>query len=351
MKLFTPGPVNLPPELLKITGNQEEYFRNLEFSAVILGMVTKFKEVLNLPEGYEIFFIAGSGTTAMECASHFIPYNEKVLSIETGLFGERFTKILGNQMRNLKRMQIDVVNHQLMPAFEQIADSTDHVHFTLTDTSTGFLLGLSEVEIDARTRSGLVLVDAVTALFTEVIDFGRFDVLYSSSQKGIGCSPGVGFVICSPKAIEKLKSFQPRTLYLDPRIYLQEIVRGQTPFTPPINILHQMSWQINKIDSHSGYLAVVKSVRDRAVLFRSFIEQKNGQTLTRNQANCVTTFRFGSGLSASKLLKTLAENGLYIAPNSPQCFPEFVRVGHFGHQTQQDYNDLLEAITKILESL
>jgi aspartate aminotransferase-like enzyme len=340
MKLFTPGPVNLNREILDLGETQEPYFRTEQFSEMTLETISKFHSVLNLAAEYSIFFIPGSGTTAMECAAQFIPPHEQVISFETGIFGERFSEII----RRRGDLALTTIKHDINDSrFEyEDRDGTRNLHFTLSETSTGY--NLNQIELPkAKLRKGLVIVDAVTALFTEEIDLNSFDIIYSASQKGICCSPGIGIVICSPKATEQLKKFAPLSLNLDPRIYLENIIRGQTPFTPPINVLRQIHRQVTSINDHDGYKEMVRIVETRATNFRKFLSNISAELLIENQANCVTNFKI-RGIESRTLTIALEEIGIQVAQNSPHCYPDYVRVAHFGNQSDSDYEILQNAL-------
>lgn len=343
MTLFTPGPVKLASDILEISQVQEPYFRTDQFSKTILDAIDTFHSVLGLPKNFSIFFIPGSGTTAMECASQFVAPGQTLISVETGIFGERFSEIIERRKTIvLKRIRHDI--HSPNFTFDDLSPD-QNIHFTLTETSTGYRLKDEELP-DARLRDGLVLVDAVTALFTQEVDLQKFDVIYTASQKGLACSPGLGIVICSPKAKEKLMSFKPTTLSMDPRIYLDNIARGQTPYTPPINILFQIHRQIKKIGDPKGYSDLIEVVRNRAYNFRTFLKSVQAELLIPDQANCITNFRI-PGQSSIDLLRELEVRGIQIAPNSPNCFPDYVRVAHFGEQKVRDYELLQNVLREV----
>lgn len=343
MRLFTPGPVNLSEEILKIGGQQEPYFRNQNFSEMVLNTIESFHKVLRIPSDYSIYFIPGSGTTAMESAAEFVSPGDNIISIESGIFGERFSEIIKRKKNiQLTQIHLDIFDQASVPIN---ATSESHIHFTFADTSTGYKFK-SQLLPNANDREGLIIVDAVTALFTEEIDIEKFDVIYSASQKGIACSPGIGIVICSPKAKSKLCKFESTSLVLDPRIYLENIKKGQTPFTPPINVLFQISKQITEINDHDGYLKLVETVSNRAIKFRNFLNSIGAEILIPNQANCVTNFRL-KHIATSETLKALGEKSIQIAPNSPNCHPEFLRVAHFGEQSATDYEILNSVLRKL----
>ena len=91
---FTVGPVMSSDEVLKIGGEQTPYFRNDEFSQVMLENEKLMKEFVYAEDKSRVVFITGSGTAAME-ATVMNVFNEddRVLVVNGGGFGQRFVDL------------------------------------------------------------------------------------------------------------------------------------------------------------------------------------------------------------------------------------------------------------------
>ena len=91
---FTVGPVMSSEEVLKIGGEQTPYFRNDEFSKVMLENEELMKEFTYAGDDSRVVFITGSGTAAME-ATVMNVFNEsdKLLIVNGGGFGQRFVDL------------------------------------------------------------------------------------------------------------------------------------------------------------------------------------------------------------------------------------------------------------------
>jgi Serine-pyruvate aminotransferase/archaeal aspartate aminotransferase len=93
-RLFTPGPVPLPPQVIKALGQQIIHHRTPEFTNIFLQTREKLQKLLNTQR--DVLMFASSGTGAMEASIvNFFNEGDKVLVINAGKFGERW-RDLGN---------------------------------------------------------------------------------------------------------------------------------------------------------------------------------------------------------------------------------------------------------------
>ena len=91
---FTVGPVMSNKEVLEIGGKQTPYFRNNEFSQVMLENEKLMKEFVYAGDESRVVFITGSGTAAMEATvMNVFNENDKVLIVNGGGFGQRFVDL------------------------------------------------------------------------------------------------------------------------------------------------------------------------------------------------------------------------------------------------------------------
>ena len=81
-------------EVLKIGGEQTPYFRNDEFSQVMLENEKLMKKFVYASEDSRVVFVTGSGTAAMETTvMNVFNSNDKVLVVNGGGFGQRFVDL------------------------------------------------------------------------------------------------------------------------------------------------------------------------------------------------------------------------------------------------------------------
>ena len=89
MLLFTPGPTPVPESVRVAMAGETLHHRTPEFEAIFERTRTLLFELLGMDE---VLMLASSGTGAMEGAVINLAHS-KLLSINSGKFGERFGKI------------------------------------------------------------------------------------------------------------------------------------------------------------------------------------------------------------------------------------------------------------------
>ena len=93
LRLFTPGPVEIPPRVLRVLAWPQPHHRTSEFRATLQRVTDGLKE-LHRTQG-EVFVLAASGTGAMEAAVvNTMSRSDRALVIAGGKFGERWAAIL-----------------------------------------------------------------------------------------------------------------------------------------------------------------------------------------------------------------------------------------------------------------
>src|SRR5258708_7846262 len=91
--LLTPGPTPIPPEVSAKEGLPVLHHRTAEFGAIFQEVIENLKYAFQTKN--DVFLIAGSGTGAMESAvSNLLSPGDTALVASSGVFGDRFTKIM-----------------------------------------------------------------------------------------------------------------------------------------------------------------------------------------------------------------------------------------------------------------
>src|ERR1700730_7643073 len=91
--LFTPGPTQVPPEVLLEMARPIIHHRTPEFSAVLDQARERMKPLLGTRE--EVLVLASSGTGAMEATvTNLLAPGDHALYVNGGKFGERWGKLL-----------------------------------------------------------------------------------------------------------------------------------------------------------------------------------------------------------------------------------------------------------------
>ena len=77
----------------------------------------------------------------------------------------------------------------------------------------------------------------------------KADAIIISSHKALALPTGLSIVTLSPKAIKKIQAQSSGTYYGDFKTALANGLRGQTPFTPAVNVILQLHARLKGIST------------------------------------------------------------------------------------------------------
>lgn len=356
MKLFTVGPVEMHEETLEVSGRQVPYFRNAEFSAVYLDCEQLMKQFVHASADDKFILLTSSGTGAMESlvVNCFAP-GDKALVIDGGSFGHRFVQlceVYGVDHVALRLSQGEALVAEHLAAYDNAGFS--HMLVNLDETSTGQLYDLALLSDFCLRNNMFLLVDAVSAFTADKIDFTKqgIDALITGSQKGLSLSPGLAFVILGTRLYEqRVKDARPSSMYFNYNDYIENGVRGQTPFTPAVGIVYELQARLHAIQDAGGIEAIVRNTAELAADFRSRIRPLGIAIPDYPLSNAVTPIFF-DGVSAMQVQQLLVDEfGFVLNPCSGDMADTALRVGHMGNLSIQDNQALVAALREIVERL
>lgn len=354
MKLFTVGPVEMFPTTLEIAGKQLPYFRTPEFSKVMLENKEMFLESIYASEETEVIFLTASGTAAMEAAVvNCFTKEEKLLVINGGSFGARFGEICAVHQIPYDELFLpfgETLTKEKLEAFA--GKGYAGLLVNLHETSTGQLYDIEMISAFCRENEIYLMVDGISAYGADEINFEKhgIDVLIVSSQKALALSPGLSIIAVSKRIYEnKVMMISSGSLYFDFKSHIDNLRRGQTPFTPAVGILLELHERLEQI-RETGMLQMQKEMSDLAMGFREVLQQKEFSIPKYPLSNALTPVMLYP--HAKKMYTCLKEDyDLVVTPSGGAIADELIRIGHLGCVQWEDYERLLAAMEKIREAL
>ena len=339
--IFTPGPVRMSEEILKVGAKQTPYFRNSKFSDVTFACENGLLEMVNAPEGSKVIFLTASGTAGMEAAvMNFLNKDDNALVVNGGGFGQRFVDICashGVPHTNFK------INNTDLSDIESLAQDKNYTALVVNahETSVGHLYNLDAMGEYATKNDMLYIVDAISMLVTDHLDMqqSNIDVVIASSQKGLALPPGLTMVILTPKAINKLQNIN--SLYFNFKDYLKNGERGQTPYTPAVTIMLQLEARLNQIQKRGGITQSIANAKEVASYFRESIKALPLKEYSPYMPNAMTALTPTDGKSAMDIVNDLETNyKVMVCPNGGAERDILFRISHMGEMTKE-YTDIL----------
>lgn len=235
---FNPGPSKVYPEVPAYVNEAYEQgilslnHRSEGFMNISKETVELVKDRLNIPESYKIVFTS----SATECWEIIAQSVTRVMSYHfyNGAFGERwftYAKLLRPKTKG-EKFGLDK-----LPDFERLKlpKSTEVICLTHNETSNGTRLPQMAIEmLHRKFPKPLIAVDATSSLGGISIDFTRIDIAYASVQKCLGLPAGLGLMILSPRAVERVRQLNERTHYNSLANMLDHMEKYQTHYTPNV---------------------------------------------------------------------------------------------------------------------
>lgn len=171
-------------------------------------MQTLIREFLFIPNNFHVGFAPASATGAMEMALWNLIGPKDVNVISYDVFGKIWESDIKYQLKikNTHTVDIDFGKSPDIEKLSKLNFSNDTV-FISTATTTS--VSLNDYSWIPNKREGLTFMDASASLFTEELDWDKFDVVIAPFQKVLGAEANLGIIILSPNAFARLNDYTP----------------------------------------------------------------------------------------------------------------------------------------------
>lgn len=348
---FTVGPVMSSDEVRRIGGEQTPYFRNDEFSKVMLENEELMKEFVYASEKSRAVFITGSGTAAMEATvMNVFDENDKVLIVNGGGFGQRFVDLC--QLHNVAHEDIKLdfgegISRETLDKYSDKGFTAFLVN--ICETSSCVYYDLDLISEFCRKNDMFLVVDAISSFLANPLNMveQNIDVVITGSQKAIACPPGISVIVLGENALERVENNSCKSMYFDLKDALKNGERGQTPFTPAVTILLQINARLNEIKNNGGVEEEIKRISNLASDFRLKIKDLPLETHCKSLGNSVTDV-YCINSKAGAIVDALKKDyGIWVNPNGGEVGEKMFRVGHIGDLTVEDNDKLIDAFNDL----
>lgn len=357
--LRTPGPTPVPDDIVEAMSNPMIDHRGPEFLELISESTERLKQVFMTRN--DLFILTASGTGALEAAVvNTLSPGDKVLSVTAGSFGDRFIDLAQAYGADVQRLAFEwgePVDPDAVRKALHADPAIKAVLVTHNETSTGVTHPLEQIAAVVKGEfNKLLLVDAVSSLacIPLPVDGWDCDVVATASQKGFMVPPGLSFISMSQTAWQAQKSSTMPRFYFDLAAAQSYLERGQTPFTPNVAAMYGL-WKalINLLDE--GMESVYERHARIGQFTRDGVKNLGLELLVKDEtyaSDTVTAVKIPDGVDGSKL-RQLAHNeeNVVLAGGQGKLSGHIFRIGHLGHVSQQDIEEVLAALKRILPKL
>lgn len=233
--------------------------RSKDFQSILDETVSLFKELLQIPEGYQVIFLGG-GASMQFC---MIPYNflnKKAAYLETGVWAQKAikeAKFFGEV--NVVGSSSDK-NFTYIPKGYTIPEDADYFHITTNNTIYG-----SEIRVDIDSPVPLI-ADMSSDILSRPVDVSKYDMIYGGAQKNLGPA-GVTFVIIKEAMLSRVERKIPTMLQ-----YATHMKEPSLYNTPPVFAIYTCMETLRWIKGLGGVSAMEQMNLNKANLLYNAID-------------------------------------------------------------------------------
>ncbi|MBP2652550.1 MAG: 3-phosphoserine/phosphohydroxythreonine aminotransferase [Firmicutes bacterium] len=307
---FNAGPSALPLAVLEKAQAELVNFRGLgmsvmevshrskDFEAVHNQTISLTKELLSIPEDYEVLFLQGGASLQFTMVPmNFLPQGKKAAYVITGSWSEKAYKegkMLGEVYEAASAKDS---NYNYIPALSELKYDQDSAYIHITSNNTIFGTEWQEFP---DTGNVPLIADMSSDILSKPFDVSKFSLVYAGAQKNLGPS-GVTVVIVRRDLLETANTKVPTMLS-----YATHVKNNSMFNTPPTFGIYMMGLVLEWVKEQGGVKAIYKRNQDKAALIYDTIDASGGyykghaRQDSRSLMNI--TFRLGSDELEKKFL-------------------------------------------------
>jgi len=345
-RLFTPGPTDVPPEVLNEMAKPIFHHRTAQFRSMFAEVNAGLKKIVKTDN--DVITIGGSGTAGMEAAiACAVPRDKKVLVANGGKFGERWAKVA-----RVYGLDVDEVvlewGTALQPEFVEEKLATGEYGAVITvysETSTATMCDLKAIaEVVGRTDA-ILLADSITAVgaLPLKMDEWGIDVVGGGSQKAFMLPPGLAMVALSDKAWANVDKIDAPSFYLDLKAYRKSLAKDDTPYTSAVSLIRGLKVAVDMIND-IGIERVWARTAVLAKAMRTAAEALGMKIFSQQPSDSVTGILFPEGVGDEFRTKLQTKYGASVAGGQNEVKGKLMRINHMGYVDPLDTIGLVAAI-------
>lgn len=268
---FNAGPSMLPREVVEQTASavldynsmglslMELSHRSAEFKPLMDEARALLRELLDVPNGYEVLFLGG-GASMHFCMAPYNFLNTRAAYLNTGTWASKAMKearLFGEVVEVASSADR---NFSYIPKGFDIPENVDYLHITSNNTIYGTQL---RMDIDSPVP---LIADMSSDILSRPVDVAKYNCIYGGAQKNLAQS-GLSFVIVKESALGKVQ--RPIPSVLDYSVHVKNGSMFNTPPTLPVyTALCNMRW----VRQQGGVAEMERRAKERACMLYDEID-------------------------------------------------------------------------------
>jgi phosphoserine aminotransferase len=317
MHNFSAGPCILPKSVIEeasralIDFNEsglsliEISHRSKDFVAVMDEARSLVKELMKLPENYEVLFLQGGASLGfLTAAYNYLPKGGTASYADTGTWANKAVKEAKHLGNPVVVASSKDENYNHIPKDVKAAEGSAYMHFTSNNTIFG-----TQFKEFPKVDCNLIC-DMSSDIFSREVNAADFTMIYAGAQKNMGPAGTIVYIFDKDKLG---KSGNNIPSYLDLQVHLD---KDSMFNTPPVFAIYVCMLNLRWLKAKGGVAAIEKENQAKADLLYNEIDSNplfTGHAATDSRSNMNATFRLTDESYAEefdKLWKAAGINGL-----------------------------------------
>lgn len=292
---YSAGPCILPQEVFEKSAQAilnynhsglsilEISHRSKDFIAIMEEARALVLELLNLKgKGYQVLFLSGGASLEFLMVPYnLMKVNGKAAYLDSGTWASGAIKEAKNFGETLVVASSKTANYNFIPKDFTIPTDVDYFHCTSNNTIFG-----TQMQSFPKTKIPLVC-DMSSDIFSRVIDFSQFDLIYAGAQKNLGPA-GTTLVVIKEEILGKTGRTIPNILD-----YQQHIAKESMYNTPPVFPIYASLLTLQWLKNQGGIAAIEKINNQKASLLYNEIDNNplfEGTAVKEDRSKMNATF-------------------------------------------------------------
>ena len=234
--------------------------RTKEWDAVMDECRALWKELLHIPDGYEVVFLGGGASLQfLYVAMNYL--EKKAGYLDTGVWAKKALKEAKGIGEAYAVASSAESNYNYIPKGYEIPTDLDYFHITTNNTIYG-----TEIKTDIDCPVPLI-ADMSSDILSRPVDVSKYALIYGGAQKNAGPA-GVTFAIIKTDTLGKVSRYIPTML--DYRTHVDKLSMFNTP---PVFSIFMMNETLKWLKSIGGVEAINKIDEAKAAALYAEIDR------------------------------------------------------------------------------
>jgi len=355
--LFAPGPTPVPSKVLLEMAMPIIHHRSPDFFPVLDSAKRGLQWLYQTKN--DVLILCSTGTGGMVGAvNNFFNHGDRVLVINGGKFGERWTEICQAYGLQVEEIIVEwgyAVKPDMVKKRLKKGKDIKGVFVQASETSTGVYHDIKALaSIVKKHEDTLFIVDAVSALVAHDLrtDEWGIDIMVAGSQKGVMLPPGLAFVSVSEKAWAKAEKSKLPKFYFNFKKERQNLAKNQTNFTSPVTLIIGLNASLKMLKAE-GLKNVFKRHERLANVIRKAVQALGLELYSKESpSNSVTAILAPPGIDGQAVYENLREKyGITAAGGQDKARGKIFRIAHLGYSDRFDVITAIAGIEMVLKGM